>query len=78
MGSVSSAASEIFPTWEGSAAAALLSTSFSETLPQGIAYLRWRGGVNGASPAWELLIASQIVRSTIINFTIEALPSCYR
>jgi hypothetical protein len=42
-------------------------------LLQGIASLRWRGGVNGAGPSRALLIASQIVRSTMINFTIEAL-----
>ena len=37
--------------------------------------LRSRGGVNGAGPAWMLPIASQIVRSTMINLFMEALPS---
>ncbi len=69
---LSSAAFEIFPTCENVAAEASPSVSTSEILPQGTASLRWHGGVNGAGPAWALLIASQIVRSTMTNLTMEA------
>jgi hypothetical protein len=48
MDSLSSAAFEIFPTWEDFVATALPLASPSETLPQGMTSLRWRGGVNGA------------------------------
>jgi hypothetical protein len=75
MGGLSSAAFEIFPTWEDFAATALPSASPSENLPQGIASLRLRGGVNGAGPAWVLLIASQIVRSTMTNLAAETDPA---